>query len=36
MAERLKRKFGVDVSTRPAKIAYRETLRARSKRPGAT
>jgi elongation factor G len=25
--ERLKRKFGVDVSTRPAKIAYRETFR---------
>jgi elongation factor G len=29
--ERLKRKFGVEVSTRPAKIAYRETIRTRAK-----
>ncbi len=29
--ERLKRKFGVEVSTRPAKIAYRETIRSRAK-----
>lgn len=27
MIERLKRKFGVEVSTAPAKIAYRETIR---------
>jgi elongation factor G len=27
MIERLKRKFGVEVSTHPAKIAYRETIR---------
>jgi elongation factor G len=27
MIERLKRKFGVDVTTEPAKIAYRETIR---------
>ena len=25
--ERMKRKFGVEVSTSPAKIAYRETVR---------
>jgi elongation factor G len=29
--ERLKRKFGVEVSTRPAKIAYRETIRSKAK-----
>ncbi|HEY7667592.1 MAG TPA: elongation factor G [Actinomycetota bacterium] len=29
--ERLKRKFGVEVTTRPAKIAYRETIRGRAK-----
>ena len=27
MSERMKRKFGVEVSTSPAKIAYRETIR---------
>ncbi len=31
MIERLKRKFGVEVSSRPAKIAYRETIKARAK-----
>ncbi|HVF07778.1 MAG TPA: elongation factor G [Actinomycetota bacterium] len=30
MVERLKRKFGVEVTTAPAKIAYRETIRARA------
>jgi elongation factor G len=34
MAERLKRKFGVEVSTRPAKIAYRETVRSKAKATG--
>ena len=34
MAERLKRKFGVEVATHPAKIAYRETLRGRAKVTG--
>jgi elongation factor G len=34
MAERLKRKFGVEVSTRPAKIAYRETVRGKAKATG--
>ena len=34
MAERLKRKFGVEVLTRPAKIAYRETLRGKAKVTG--
>jgi len=29
--ERLKRKFGVEVSTRPAKIPYRETIRTKAK-----
>jgi len=29
--ERLKRKFGVEVETKPAKIAYRETIRGRGK-----
>jgi elongation factor G len=32
--ERLKAKFGVEVETRPAKIAYRETIRARAKAQG--
>jgi elongation factor G len=31
MIERLKRKFGVEVNARPAKIAYRETIRAKAK-----
>ncbi len=31
MIDRLKRKFGVEVSTRPAKIAYRETIKGRGK-----
>jgi elongation factor G len=30
MIERLKRKFGVDVTTAPAKIAYRETIRGKA------
>jgi elongation factor G len=34
MTERLKRKFGVEVSTRPAKIAYRETVRGKAKAMG--
>ena len=34
MAERLRRKFGVDVLTHPAKIAYRETLRGKAKVTG--
>jgi elongation factor G len=34
MAERLKRKFGVEVLAHPAKIAYRETLRGRAKVTG--
>jgi elongation factor G len=29
--ERLKRKFGVEVETKPAKIAFRETIKARAK-----
>jgi elongation factor G len=29
--ERLKRKFGVEVATHPAKIAYRETIRSKAK-----
>jgi elongation factor G len=29
--ERLKRKFGVEVQTKPAKIAFRETIKARAK-----
>ena len=29
--ERLKRKFGVEVQTKPAKIAYRETIRSKGK-----
>ena len=32
--ERLKRKFGVEVETKPAKIAYRETIRGRAKALG--
>jgi elongation factor G len=32
--ERLKRKFGVEVETRPAKIAYRETIRSKAKATG--
>jgi elongation factor G len=32
--ERLKAKFGVEVETRPAKIAYRETIRGRAKAQG--
>ena len=32
--ERLKRKYGVDVTHRPAKIAYRETIRTRAKGQG--
>lgn len=31
MIERLKRKFGVEVTTAPAKIAYRETIRGKAK-----
>ncbi|HEX7247193.1 MAG TPA: elongation factor G [Actinomycetota bacterium] len=31
MVERLKRKFGVEVTTSPAKIAYRETIRGSAK-----
>ena len=31
MVERLKRKFGVEVTTAPAKIAYRETIRGSAK-----
>ena len=31
MAERMKRKFGVEVQTSPAKIAYRETIRSSGK-----
>ncbi len=34
MIERLKRKFGVEVSTAPAKIAYRETVRGKAKAQG--
>ena len=34
MAERLRRKYGVDVLTHPAKIAYRETLRGKAKVTG--
>ena len=29
--ERLKRKFGVEVATHPAKIAYRETIKTKAK-----
>ncbi|MBI3649297.1 MAG: elongation factor G [Actinobacteria bacterium] len=32
--ERLKRKFGVEVQTKPAKIAYRETIRGKAKALG--
>jgi elongation factor G len=32
--ERLKAKFGVEVETKPAKIAYRETVRSRAKAQG--
>ena len=32
--ERLKAKFGVEVETKPAKIAYRETIRTRAKAQG--
>jgi elongation factor G len=31
MTERLKRKFGVEVNTHPAKIAYRETIKKKAK-----
>jgi elongation factor G len=34
MIERLKRKYGVDVQTAPAKIAYRETIRGKAKATG--
>jgi elongation factor G len=34
MIERLKRKFGVEVTTAPAKIAYRETVRGKAKAQG--
>ena len=34
MIERLKRKFGVEVTTAPAKIAYRETVRGKAKATG--
>lgn len=34
MIERLKRKFGVEVTTAPAKIAYRETIRGKGKAQG--
>jgi elongation factor G len=34
MIERLKRKFGVEVSTAPAKIAYRETIRGKARAQG--
>ena len=34
MIERLKRKFGVEVSTGPAKIAFRETVRGKAKAQG--
>ena len=34
MIERLKRKFGVDVTTAPAKIAYRETIRGKASAVG--
>ncbi len=34
MIERLQRKFGVAVSTAPAKIAYRETIRGKAKAQG--
>jgi elongation factor G len=34
MVERLKRKFGVEVNARPAKIAYRETIRSKAKAVG--
>jgi elongation factor G len=34
MIERLKRKFGVEVTTAPAKIAFRETVRGKAKAQG--
>ncbi len=34
MIERLKRKFGVEVTTAPAKIAFRETVRSKAKAQG--
>ncbi|MDP9297760.1 MAG: elongation factor G [Actinomycetota bacterium] len=34
MVQRLKRKFGVEVNSRPAKIAYRETIRSKAKAVG--
>jgi elongation factor G len=34
VVERLKRKFGVGVTTKPARIAYRETLRGKAKAHG--
>jgi elongation factor G len=34
MIERLKRKFGVEVTTAPAKIAFRETIRSKAKAQG--
>jgi elongation factor G len=34
MIERLKRKFGVEVTTGPAKIAFRETIRGKAKAQG--
>jgi elongation factor G len=34
MVQRLKRKFGVEVNARPAKIAYRETIRSKAKAVG--
>jgi elongation factor G len=34
MIERMKRKFGVDVTTRPAKVPYKETLKGHAKAQG--
>ena len=34
MIERMKRKFGVDVTTRPAKVPYKETLKGHTKAQG--
>ncbi len=34
MIERMKRKFGVDVTTRPAKVPYKETLKSHAKAQG--
>jgi elongation factor G len=34
MTERMKRKFGVEVTTRPAKIAYKETIKQKGKAQG--